>query len=176
MSKIFLVSDWHLCHDQKFVWQERGFQSVDEMNEAIVERHNSLVSNEDDVYVLGDLMLNDNEKGMELFNQMNGNFHIIRGNHDTDSRIKLYEENPRVVEIVWSTEIRLGKNKFILSHWPTLVANGEEKHGPRNLHGHTHQKENLSELGKFNYHVGMDSHNCYPVLLDTIIEDLKQSL
>ena len=24
------------------------------------------------------------------------------------------------------------------------------------------------------YHVGMDSHNCYPVLLDTIIEDINQ--
>ena len=24
------------------------------------------------------------------------------------------------------------------------------------------------------YHVGVDSHNCYPVLLDTIIEDINQ--
>ena len=173
MSKIFLTSDWHFCHDRDFVWKERGFNSVDEMNEAIVERHNSLVKDEDEVYVLGDLMLMDNEKGMELFNKMKGQFYIIRGNHDTNARLEFYKTNPRVKEIVWMKDLKIKKCMFMLSHWPLVVAN--EGYNPvYNLHGHTHQKERYSDLGDHNYHVGMDTHNCYPISLDKIIEDLSQ--
>lgn len=42
-----------------------------------------------------------------------------------------------------------------------------------NLFDHTHQKDNFYEDNFFMYHVGIDSHNCYPVSLDTVIEDIK---
>ena len=56
MANIWLTSDWHFNHDKEFVWKARGFESVHEMNQAIIERHNSKVEDEDDVYVLGDLI------------------------------------------------------------------------------------------------------------------------
>ena len=86
---IWLCGDWHFCHSRGFIYEPRGFNSIEEMNETIVDRHNSIVLPEDDVYVLGDLMLNDNEKGIELIKQMNGKLHIAIGNHDTISRIEL---------------------------------------------------------------------------------------
>ena len=68
---IFVTSDWHFMHDRAFIWGARGFSSVEEMNNAIIERHNKVVSPEDDVYVLGDLMLgSDLEKGLNLMNQL----------------------------------------------------------------------------------------------------------
>ena len=30
---LFFTSDWHFNHDREFVWKQRGFSSVDEMNE-----------------------------------------------------------------------------------------------------------------------------------------------
>ena len=96
---IWLCSDWHFGHSKGFIYEPRGFNSIEEMNETIVRRHNFLVIHEDDVYVLGDLMLNDNEKGIELIKQMNGKLHIAIGNHDTVSRIELYKTLPNVVDI-----------------------------------------------------------------------------
>ena len=54
---IFLTSDMHFGHDREFIWKARGYSSIEEMNEDYVEKWNSVISDEDDVYILGDLML-----------------------------------------------------------------------------------------------------------------------
>lgn len=59
MSKIWFTSDTHFCHDRGFLYEPRGFTNVEDMNEAIVQRWNSVVAPEDTVYHLGDAMLND---------------------------------------------------------------------------------------------------------------------
>jgi calcineurin-like phosphoesterase family protein len=45
-----------------------------------------------------------------------------------------------------------------------------------NLFGHTHQTKNFYNDIPFMYHVGMDSHNCTPVLLDDAIEEMKNKV
>ena len=57
MGNIFLTSDLHFGHNKEFIYKVRGFNSIEEMNEAIIERWNSVVNNDDDVYVLGDFIL-----------------------------------------------------------------------------------------------------------------------
>ena len=66
MSKIFLTSDTHFGHDRDFIWKPRGFSNVHEMNEEIVRRWNSLVTEEDIVYHLGDIMLGDDVSGYDI--------------------------------------------------------------------------------------------------------------
>lgn len=176
MNKIWITSDWHFCHNKEFLYKPRGFSNIEDMNKKLVENHNALVSNEDDVYVLGDLMLGDQDSGINYIKQLNGKLHIIRGNHCTDNKWKKYQELPNVVELCgWATMLKYGKYHFFLSHFPMLTANYDE--GPKqvllNLHGHTHQTTNFMPGLWSNYHVGMDSHNCYPVLLDNIIEEIK---
>jgi calcineurin-like phosphoesterase family protein len=61
------------------------------MNDEIVRRWNEVVAPDDDVYHLGDVMLNDNDLGLKLLKSLKGNIHIVLGNHDTEKRIKLYE-------------------------------------------------------------------------------------
>ena len=67
---------------------------------------------------------------------------------------------------------------FYLSHYPTITSNLEK--GPElrkhiiNLYGHTHQKTNFYNDIPYMYHVGVDSHNNSPILLDNIIEDIKK--
>ena len=43
-----------------------------------------------------------------------------------------------------------------------------------NLYGHTHQQTNFFNDNPFMYHVGVDSHDCYPVSIDEIIYDIKE--
>ena len=177
MSKIWFTSDWHFCHDKDFLWFPRGFDSIEMNNLAILSNHNLLVSNEDDVYVLGDLMLNDNEKGLELIKSMKGKLHIILGNHDTESRIELYKKLPNIIEVTYATILKYNKSHFYLSHYPTICSNYDDNKPWHknliNLYGHTHQKTNFFNDNPYMYHVGVDSHNCYPVLIDDIIEEIR---
>lgn len=180
-KNIWLVSDTHFCHDRAFIYEPRGFSCIEDMNEAIVERWNSVVKPGDIVYHLGDVMLNDNDKGMEYLKKLNGEIHILRGNHDTNSRICLYAAAPNVVSTGnYATVIKYGKYSFYLSHYPTLTSNFDNGASLRyhviGLFGHTHQQENFYQDNLYMYHVGMDSHNCYPVSIEQIIEDIKKEI
>ena len=177
--EIFFTADTHFCHQPEFLWGPRGFSNVEEMNEAIIERWNKVVKPDDIVYHLGDTMLNDNEKGIECMQRLNGDIFLIWGNHDTDARKNLIFEKCRFMDGGWhACVIKYGKLSLYLSHYPTLTANFDDKHFSQhviNLHGHTHQQKNwLDPNNPFMYHVGMDSHNCTPVHIDEIIADIRQ--
>ena len=174
-GKIYLTSDLHLGHDREFIWKVRGFNSVQQMNETIVETWNRTVDDDDDIYILGDVMLGgpDNIRYVE---RLRGRIHIVLGNHDTAKREEMYRNLPNVVEVA-EVGIRLKYKKyhFYLSHYITLTGNLEAESLHQcfiNLYGHTHQMSNFFNDMPFMYHVGVDSHDGYPVLLDDIIEEM----
>lgn len=152
-------------------------------SQAIVGNHNLMVKDEDDVYVLGDLMLGDNEYGLQMIKSMNGKLHIILGNHDSNTRIELYKQLPKVKEITYAKIIKIGKQHYYLSHYPTICSNYDDKpyhNHVINLFGHTHQKSNFywldNEENPFMYHVGVDSHRCCPVSIEQINEDIHNKI
>ena len=89
---IFLTSDLHLCH-KSFVYEPRGFHSTEEMNSAIENNWNELVSEDDDVFVLGDLIFkgerNTLDDAMSIVRRLKGWKHLILGNHDGSLKIEL---------------------------------------------------------------------------------------
>lgn len=181
MGKIFVTSDWHFCHEKDFLFGPRGFKNQFEMNDAIVKNHNELVDADDDVYVLGDCILNDNELGIKLIKSLKGKIHIILGNHDSKARIELYRGCHNVVEICYATPLKYKNYNFYLSHYPTLCGNHDEgkplERRVISLCGHTHTADKFLDWDKgLIYHVEMDAHDCKPVLLDNIIEDIKEKV
>lgn len=184
MSKIWITSDWHFNHDREFIWKARGYNSVQEMNEAIIKNHNACVQPEDTVYALGDCCLgggdsNILEANKSLIEQLNGKIHIIRGNHDTDRRVAMYESCKNVVSVLYADMIHYKGYHFYISHYPTLTSNLEKeslKQCTCNLFGHTHQTTNFHMDMPYLYHVGVDSHNCYPVSLDDIIQEMNNKV
>ena len=92
---------------KNFYGGPRGFSSTFENSQTIVAHHNEVVSDEDDVYCLGDCMLNDNDYGLEMIKSLKGKIHIIRGNHDSDTRIELYKTLPNVVEVCEAKTIKV---------------------------------------------------------------------
>lgn len=179
MSKVWFVSDWHFAHDKTFVYEPRGFKNIYEMNEAIIKNHNSVVDYDDDVYCLGDCMLMDNETGLKCIKSLKGKIHIIRGNHCTDTRVELYKTCYNVIEVIgYATTLKYGGYHFYLSHYPTITSNNDVdkplKRRVINLCAHTHTQDKFSDMDKgLIYHVELDAHNNYPVLIDDIIEDIK---
>jgi len=177
MSKIWFVSDWHFCHDKPFIYEPRGFKTIEEMNETIIKNHNSLVDYDDDVYCLGDCMLMDNEMGIKCIESLKGKIHIIRGNHCTDNRIELYNNCHNVVEVLgFAHQLKFNGYHFFLCHYPTMTANFDIdkplKARLLSLSGHTHSKEIWDAAGGYN--VALDAHNCYPVEITEIIKDFKE--
>lgn len=170
---IWLTSDLHLGHDKDFVWGARGFQSVDEMNRVIIEHLNEVVMPDDDLYILGDLILGNIEEGKKLLRRIPGKVHVILGNHDSAAKIAYYESLGW--DCQWGLLTKIGGYSVLLSHWPTLTSNFDLKPLKReviNFHGHTHQECNFTDNQFCMYHVGMDSHNCYPVAFDDAMDDI----
>ena len=84
---IYFTSDLHIYHDREFIWKERGFDSVEDMNKTIIDNINSVVREKDTLYILGDLMLNKSkqEEAMSLLRSINcQDIHIIAGSYVRD--------------------------------------------------------------------------------------------
>ena len=178
MATTYFSSDLHFNHDRAFIYENRGFKTVEEMNETIISRFNERVQENDTLFLLGDIMLgSDYEAGAALINRLNcKNIKIIRGNHDTNKRIETYQTLcPNIEFLGWADVIRLNKRNYYLSHYPTLVNNFDETQ-PFNLYGHTHQKTSFYQDMPMNYHVGVDSHNCYPVSIEEIEQDIANKI
>lgn len=184
MSEIFLTSDLHFCHDQEFLYKPRGFNSVEEMNEAIVERWNSVVKPNDIIYNLGDMAMNDVAGAVPYLQQLNGTQIWFFGNHDTINKIQLIQDNClRIIRAgdyhcSYATVLKYGKLTCYLSHYPTLTANyDDDRHFSQhviNFHGHVHSRTPwINPRNPFMYDVGMDSHNCTPIHIEEAISDIR---
>ena len=174
---LFFTADLHFMHNKPFIYEVRGFDNVYEMNKTIVNNWNAVVNHDDEVYVLGDLVMNDMAMGIYLISRLNGKIHIIRGNHDSDTKIERYKECPNVVEIVDAKYFRYNGQSFYLSHFPTFSSSWEYpkklKHKHINLCGHIHTKDKFCDMNKgIIYHVEVDAHNMTPVSIDQILEDI----
>ena len=171
---IYFTSDLHFGHQKEFLYEPRGFNNVQTHNETIISNWNTLIKPTDTVYILGDLMLGNTEKGLENVRQLQGEIFIILGNHDTSNRIEEYNKLPNVKDICYATAIKYNNYHFYLSHYPTLTGNREEWRKVANLCGHSHTQDKWADWDKMCYHVEMDAHNCMPVNIDEVITDIRQ--
>ena len=179
---IYVTSDLHLNHQRDFIYAARGYETIEEMNKDLIYKYNSVVTDEDEVYILGDLCLGGADSlidNFKMLSQLNGKIHIVLGNHCTSTRRKMYETLPQVVSISYAEMIQYHKYHFYLSHYPTLTANLDDGRPLRartiNLCGHSHTINPFADWEKSCiYHCEVDAHNGFPVSLDKIIEDMKQ--
>ena len=174
---VFVTSDLHFCHDREFIWGARGYADVNEMNEAQVRKWNEVVTDEDEVWVLGDFMLGDFEQGLSYLKQLKGKIHVCLGNHDTSKREKAYRDLGWDVQLC--ARMKYKKISFYLSHYPTITHNIDEKELWQvvvNLCGHTHQIVNFYHDDPWMYHVGVDSHDGYPVSMDQVLADIRAEM
>ena len=146
------------------------------MNEAIIERWNQKVKPEDKVFLLGDVMLNDNEEGLRCASQLNGQIILLGGNHDTDVRLELLRQLPNWEYGGLAHTEKINGYNFYLSHYPTVTCNLDNGASLKkimiNIHGHVHSKERFIYDAPFMYNVAMDAHNCEPVILFEVLGDI----
>ena len=176
---IYFTSDTHFNHDREFIYGPRGFSSAEEMNKTIINNWNSIVTNDDDIYVVGDFFLGTDITYVEsTLKRLNGKIHLIIGNHDTPAKLDIYERFSNIVEIVWATQIKYNGRLFYVSHYPTLTAdlNSDPKRAVFNLFGHTHSKDKFFEDRPYMYNVAVDAHNNKPISIEEIFEDIQNEI
>lgn len=136
-SKIYLVSDLHLGHANIIKYCNRPFDTVEEMNEKLIQNWNDTVRDDDRVFFLGDFALGDKKKTIAWSQRLNGRKVMIYGNHD-HQRPKVYYEAGFEHVSRWPIVIQ---NRYLLSHAPFEPQDGKADRGALiNIYGHIHDK------------------------------------
>jgi calcineurin-like phosphoesterase family protein len=183
--KVFADGEAALKHDLKAL-EAIGLA---EMNEAIIERHNSVVKKSSRVYDLGDVFLNITlEQALAIRKRLLGQYYLLEGNHDSVAveMMKhgawLWVKDRKRIDV----QIPAGlmdadqtKHKILLSHYAHLTWHGSNK-GVWHLYGHSHsQLEGWKDriLGNMlSFDVGVDCWDFYPVSLEQVIEKMKPKI
>ena len=83
MSNIFFTADLHFGHTNVIRMCDRPFQSIEEMDEMLIANWNQTVKRNDEIYIIGDLMLKGSaDVAHSYLSRLNGRKYFIAGNHD----------------------------------------------------------------------------------------------
>lgn len=150
-KKEWFTSDTHFGQERTLELSKRPFQNVNIMDKEIITRWNSVVSNKDDVYHLGDF------GNPDVIKQLNGNkIYILPGNYDDENVLKKLKKDSRVKIIDQNHKYKIKNKEFSLVHEPDS-GNGENCFY---LFGHIHKLQMIKKNG---VNVGTDCHNFYPI-------------
>lgn len=131
---IYFSADTHFDRETKFVTEQRNFACVEDMNAKMVAGFQRRLTDEDDLYFLGDLShkTHDQVRAKRWFDEIPGRKHLISGNHDTEA----------VKGLPWASvqdylEITLGGRLIVMFHYPMITWN-QARAGSLHLFGHVH--------------------------------------
>jgi len=132
---IFYISDTHFGHANIIKHCNRPFADVDEMNEALIMNWNNKVTNQDIVYICGDLMFRSVTAPEMFLSRLKGKKHLIIGNHDKSWMPKV--DLSRHFESVDNLKIiAVSEGKITLCHYP-MMSFGSHYH----IFGHIHNNK-----------------------------------
>lgn len=144
-KKVWFASDHHFGHE--FMRKLRNFETIEEHDNAIIEAHNRVVKPGDDVYFLGDFIFRSKTTYDVYAKKLNGNLHLLRGNHDKlglETAAKgfiwvkdYYELIVPDIDKEPGSKGGLPNKLIVMSHYPMYCWN-KNKRGSFMLHGHTH--------------------------------------
>jgi calcineurin-like phosphoesterase family protein len=157
------ISDTHWNHKNIIAYTSRIdiFTNVNEMNEEMIRRWNSVTAVDDIVYHLGDFAFGSQEVVKKIVSRLNGRIRLILGNHDKRKKPQWYDGLG--FDRVYDTPI-LYKDWFWLSHEPLKYLTSAMPY--INIHGHTHD-ECYANPQRIN--VSWEILSGYPVLFDELI-------
>lgn len=185
MKNIFFSSDHHWQHDNIRRHCNRPWKTIQEHDEALIQRWNTIVGRGDITYYMGDFaMIPKQENGtprMKLYRRLrmrlNGKIIIAGlGNHDQMSQ-DVYACFSEVHKIL---ERKINGYSFTMCHYPLLSWNRshwnyKQQNDIKNcsimLHGHCHNR--LNRDNPFRIDVGVDGWNYTPISIEELIKNIE---
>jgi len=164
---VWFTSDTHFGHARVIQLCRRPFANVREMDESLVRAWNERVQIGDIVWHVGDFAYGEDSARIDaIFRRLNGEKHLVIGNHDQD--------NEAVLTLPWvsahsiaTTDV--GGQRVTLCHYP-MKTWPQASRGAIHLFGHMHGrlKGTTNSLD-----VGVDVWGFRPVGLDEITRRLR---
>lgn len=184
-QKIFFTSDLHFGHENVIRFDNRPFNTVEEMDKEMIKRWNAKVGKGDIVYVLGDFIWKAaTNEAVSIIRRLNGQIILIKGNHDRflhNAAAKKALAGIKDYDDICVTLEDGTTRRCILSHYfiPFYIGH---RYQAIHLHGHSHFTEESAEEVRITtelnekgydlkiYNVGCMYWNYTPVTLDEILE------
>lgn len=179
---IYFTSDLHFGHSNIIEYENRPFKNVEAMDKDLIKEYNFIVTNEDIVYILGDLSLkrsNHKEYLRNIVESMRGNKILILGNHDAlkpfdyvDMGFK-YVSTYLEIPVIQNNEIVV---TFGLTHDPSVAIVDKSKIW---LCGHVHsQWSKIDNHDLYGNHirilnVGVDIRRFKPISINEIMKEFN---
>lgn len=138
-AKTFFIGDLHLGHTNilRFEPYYRPFATIEEHDEEIIKRWNSVVRHSDIVYCMGDMVFG--KENMHKLARLNGNKKLIMGNHDCYATADYLKYFHKIYGCLKYNAC------VVLSHIPVHPCQLNERY-KYNIHGHMHS--NYVKIGR----------------------------
>jgi len=157
------VTSWRLPDGSIPINKTRDFDTIEEMNEAIVDGINSVVGQDDVLIHLGDFSFGGFENIQKFRDRIIcKEIHLILGNHDTHIENNKGDVQELFTSVNHYTRLLYKNKTFVLCHFPISSWDGLSK-GNIQLHGHVHLPTNLRFGKGKKMDVGMDGHPTFGV-------------
>ena len=164
---IYLISDPHFGHKNIIKYENRPFESAEEMDEVMIENWNKTVSKKDTVICLGDFSFHSQETTAVILKMLNGRKELILGNHDRARSVSWWQKTG--FDQVYKYPICI-EEFYWLSHEPMYM----NKNMPYcNLHGHIHSQKMADETQFVN--LSVEHINYTPVLFEGVKKDILKN-
>lgn len=160
----FFTGDTHFGHKNIVKYCNRPFSSIEEMDDQIIKRWNSVVAKNDIVFHVGDFCFGDRDSDFDkYFYALNGRIIFIKGNHDSFAW-----KNKEKFESFCAGyyEAKINNQNIVLCHYAMKVWN-KSHFGSWHLYGHSHGML-PSDISSLSMDCGVDTHNFYPWSYDEV--------
>lgn len=151
----YYIADCHFYHSaMNERMDKRGFKTVEEMNEYMIQQWNGRVRKNDEIVILGDLSFGKWKETEQLAGRLNGQKYLITGNHDRFINERSFNRT-LFKRISGYEEMYDNGRKVILCHYPVFCYNGQNRLDgfghPKSymLHGHVHNTGDQILIDKF---------------------------
>lgn len=170
----FFIADTHFGHRSMINFCDRPFETVEEMDQAMIDLWNARVKDEDDVYILGDMIYRHKDPE-SILKKLKGKKYLILGNHDWTWRHTIPAEK-YFEKIDYYMEVQVNNDWCVLSHYPMLSYRSDSKHFM--IHGHIHNDCSadfwpLLVSRPLILNAGVDINGFQPVMLPELIANNK---
>lgn len=149
MRKTFFISDPHFGHRNILTFDNRPFGTIEEHDEALINNWNSVVGEDDEVWILGDFSWYGSTKTIEIFSRLNGKKNLCIGNHDhkllRDKRVRsLFNE------VCDYKELQVDGYNIVLCHYP-IPCYRDHFYGWIHFYGHVHVSFEWNMMERMQY-------------------------
>ena len=164
------TTNWRTQDGEIPIDSTRDFQTIEQMNERLIDGINHHVGQDDTLIMLGDVSFGGFDNiGIFLERLICHNIHLILGNHDHHIENNRDHVQGRFLSVQHYLEVKINDRDFVLCHYPLQSWHGMNK-GVIHLHGHVHLPENRKFGNGKKMDVGVDGNGMDPYSIDEIIK------